>query len=83
MGYTHYWTIHKDASPEQWAILCDIVKQMIEQVAYPVKRSYDVDNGPEINEERIVFNGVGEDGHEDFRLERTVLLCGARSISIR
>ena len=74
----------KDASPEQWAILCKIVKQMIEQVVFPLALEGiddDVHTGPEIDEERIVFNGEGEDGHQAFDLERTVLLCAARSLS--
>lgn len=64
MGYTHYWEQNSKCSDEQWQGFCDDVRTIIKASDVPVQREYDDDSEPEISDELVAFNGVGDDGHE-------------------
>lgn len=64
MGYTHYWRGHgKSFSDEQWAQVQEGYRKLREALPEDVKIHDESKSG------RIMFNGVGEEGHETFLLE--------------
>ena len=74
MGYTHYWNNTKFTT-EQWSELAkDAAKLFKEckQNGILLAAEYDrTKTPPHIGLESIVFNGVGDEGHETFVLEKT------------
>lgn len=79
MGYTHYWGDSKSPAyptftPDQWKQVCGAVRQAInvarDEYHLKVQADSDIDEPPEINSESISFNGIGDDGHETFALNR-------------
>jgi len=70
MGYTHYWEQNSKCSDGQWQGFCDDVRTIIKASDVPVQRGYDDDREPKITDQQVVFNGVGDDGHETFWFER-------------
>jgi hypothetical protein len=63
MGYTHYWRNTKAFAPE--FVLG--VRQILAFTTVPLLREYDEPGTkPEVTNERIIFNGAGNDGHETF-----------------
>jgi len=61
MGYTHYFE-HKKVSKDTWAkIVVDCVKVM---------HAIDTTFEQEFTDKTITINGIGEEGHETFILER-------------
>lgn len=98
MGYTHYWRSNGTKfSDTSWASICNDVKRLIAASKVPVWREYDEPNTePELSNDRIRFNGTGDDGCETFLLLRKpkdfefcktrfapydVLVCGALIIA--
>jgi len=72
MGYTHYWNKHT-FSHEVWAKIKADIQQLIEASTIPLAREYDdAASKPEILDNYIRFNGVGDDGHETFVLEQEI-----------
>lgn len=73
MGYTHYWRINESLTVGQWAAICERARDILNMagaIGIPTVHEYDEPNlGPEINAQRIRFNGLGDDGHETFILE--------------
>jgi hypothetical protein len=72
MGYTHYWqTKSTPADSENWNRACEDIRRLI--AAAPVKVVYEYDQPtlpPEVNGEKVWFNGIGPDGHETFVVTR-------------
>lgn len=67
MGYTHYWTPKRNVSKATWDIFRAGVAKIIEASDVPVCWECDEPKKPpQICEEVVRFNGVGEDGHETF-----------------
>lgn len=69
MGYTHY-TRDLKFSDSSWEKLRKDVRKLLKTLPEGVKvqREYDNDSRPLIGKDAIVFNGIGEDGHETFWL---------------
>ncbi len=68
MGYTHYWTIKEELTQEQFASWVEGVKVIVEtaiEAGIPLGNGIGED-APEISENLVAFNGVGNDGHETF-----------------
>lgn len=64
MGYTNYWTQHKDISMHDWIQIQREVEYLREYIG---DGCIEVDkNDPEI----ISFNGRGDNAHEDFCIRR-------------
>lgn len=68
MGYTHYWTQLRDFTREEWS---EIVSDMTALLAHVEATGIPLANGcgdqgsrPEITEEFISFNGLGDDSYE-------------------
>lgn len=73
MGYTHYFQQLKDCSPAAWAKLCNALPALALKVSNeaPIAREYDsAGEPPAITEDDILFNGVGNNGHETMHLSR-------------
>jgi len=69
MGYSHYWN-ETPFSDKQWARVKLLAQRIIDSSDVPVQFEDDVSDPPEISDERIRFNGVGEDGHETFLVSK-------------
>jgi hypothetical protein len=69
MGYTHYWTINqKEISPESWfGFMQEFTKIETE---FHGKIDHTTDQKYKIDTENIFFNGVGEQSHETFYMNR-------------
>jgi len=67
MGYTHYWS-EKQKPKKIPAQAVKIIKEIVDE-AYKegiIQKDYNEKKPPIVNEKEIIFNGVGEDGHETF-----------------
>ena len=69
MGYTHYWR-HSSFSDEEWDEICARARSILNATDVPLQWEYDVEQPPQVNHEAIRFNGVEDDGHETFYLEK-------------
>lgn len=75
MGYTHYFTQTRDYTPDEWAGVCEDISTLlrfsINAQGIPIgNASGDRPSKPEIGPERIRFNGMGDDAHETFVVNR-------------
>lgn len=78
MGYTHYWRERKDDGDKAWKRLLDRARKAIKLADVKIQYDYTDWDGlerkasspPQIDYRAIRFNGIGEDGHETFRLDR-------------
>lgn len=71
MGYTHYFRQTRDLTFAEWANLTKAVDTLIKAARdVPVRFEYDSSDPPLLSDDMIRFNGVGDDGHETFILER-------------
>lgn len=73
-GYTHYFRQNKPATPEQWKCITEGFRKLhvasVLTEAFPIRREYDDAGAPEITDDHIIFNGIGEDGYETMVLVR-------------
>lgn len=71
MGYTHY-NRNLSFTDVSWEKLRKDVRKLLKNLpeGLKVQREYDNDSRPLIGKDAIVFNGVGEDGHETFWLDK-------------
>ena len=70
--YTHYYSIldHNEWN-RIWPALVSEIPRIIEAADVPVKLESDLPEDPLIDSERgIRFNGIGQDGHETFILQK-------------
>jgi len=72
MGYTHYFTQNRSITDSEWALLCTNIREVINAVSdsIPVQFEYDTNEPAMLDDHMIRFNGVEDDGHETFILER-------------
>ena len=69
MGYTHYWDIYQEEIPQD--IWVKFAKDFIKILPHFVdKLDSQTDQKYDINNENIILNGIGEEGHETFYIER-------------
>lgn len=72
MGFTHYWKQANDVDDAKWDAFCRDVRAIIDESNIAVVREYDnPEERPLISDTKIVFNGIGEDGHETFWVDRS------------
>lgn len=77
MGYTHYWSKSRDLTDSEWEAIKAAASRILNTArnCYFISTAFECDEPskrPQLNDEVIRFNGVGEDGHETFYLSRTV-----------
>lgn len=74
MGYTHYMDQIKPAEPIAWQAICDDFRKMMATALLskplPIQRDDDLEGHPLIDNTYIVFNGIGNNGHETMVLQR-------------
>ena len=74
MGYTHYFEQKKHANTEQWGNITTGFKKLqaaaLLTQAFPIQREEDDPTAPEVTNDQIIFNGIGDDAHETLMLER-------------
>ena len=68
MGYSHRWTIKEEITPAKFSEWVNCVKEIVETA---IDAGIPLGNGlgedvPEIAENLVAFNGVGNQGHEVF-----------------
>jgi hypothetical protein len=69
MGYTHYWTINqKEISPESWFGFMQEFEKI--ELEFHGKLDHTTDQKYKIDSENIFFNGIGEQSHETFYMNR-------------
>lgn len=69
MGYTHYWD-NPGFTDDEWTEARKFAKRIIAATDVPVQYEDDIPTAPEISDELIRFNGVGEAAHETFFIEK-------------
>lgn len=74
MGYTNYWECETDFTDDEWNAVCEEA-QYIKEIDSPYQENMfrTLDSVNIINDitfENISFNGVGDNGHETFILEK-------------
>lgn len=75
MGYTHYFTQTRNFTKTEWADVCehigDILKDVEHNQGVPLASwNGEAKTRPEITAELIAFNGLGDDSHESFVINR-------------
>jgi hypothetical protein len=73
MGYTHYVYRKPTLDTEAWSRYVSAIKKMYAdpEVKKLIAEEYDaVDKPPIVDREIVKFNGLDQDGHETFYLER-------------
>jgi len=70
MGYTHYLGHHTRFTDEQWDKLTTFTRAAIKATDIPIGDANGEGGKPEISDECIHFNGIGDDAYEDFYLSR-------------
>jgi hypothetical protein len=75
MGYTHYWDKGQGFTQGQWEKLTACTAFLLINSDTPVSFEYNEDRPVQIDNERIRFNGIEEDGHETFILDRENLFA--------
>ena len=67
MGYTHYWTIFQEEIPQDiWRSFASDFIKILPQ--FMDKLDHETDQKFDINGNHIIFNGIGEQGHETFSM---------------
>ena len=71
MGYTHYWRQQRDFTSAEWNELTRLTKLITADGSSILANGFsDRGSQPTIDNEKICFNGIGEDGHETFRITK-------------
>jgi hypothetical protein len=75
MGYTHYWTQTRDFTRTEWSQIVEDFEALLKDVQHvqgiPLADGVgQPGTGPEIDSQKIWFNGAGDDSHETFCLNR-------------
>lgn len=65
MGYTHYWNLQDELNDD----VLGKVSKVLNKYKNIIQMEFNNPNEPVISSDHIVFNGIGEDGHETFYLE--------------
>ena len=73
MGYSHYWTRSDfEISEADWKKITDDVRKIVAKSPATLTFEYDDAGPPVVDMDFIRFNGVGNNGHETFLIERSV-----------
>lgn len=76
MGYTHYWEQKRHFTIAEWKVICDdvatILKEATAQGIALADGLGEPGTSPVITKKDIRFNGVGDDSHETFYIERRI-----------
>lgn len=75
MGYTHYWTQTRDFTRDEWLQIREDFEALLKDVEHvqgiPLANGIgEPGTSPEFTDDKIWFNGVGDNSHETFALNR-------------
>lgn len=75
MGYTHYWAQTRNFTNEEWFDVVtdfnEILKYVQHTIGIPLANGMgDAGSAPVFDIDHITFNGVGEESHETFNINR-------------
>ena len=70
MGYTHYFQQIEELPKDKWNSFIKEVKTTLDNGQTTIKFDYNSNKPPQIDEEEVRFNGIGNNGHETFYLSR-------------
>ena len=71
MGYTHYWRQLRDFTEMEWQELTRLTKLITADGSSILANGLsDKNSKPTIDNEEICFNGIGDNGHETFRITK-------------
>jgi len=70
MGYTHYWSHKEDFSPSEWQTIRLKTRALLHYTKAAIRLEFDSHLAALVDEHEIIFNGVGDDGHETFHVTR-------------
>lgn len=81
MGFSHYWKRpNKPVPAKAWDAFTNDVRKIFKAHEGLIAREYDLpDRAPVVDDTEVRFNGIGDDGHETFRLTRDFEPCAWRS----
>ena len=68
MGYTHYWYQDENLDGDLFAKASADCEKVCAGAS--IQFEYDIDKPPVFNADEIRFNGIGENGHETFSINR-------------
>ena len=73
MGYTHYWKHEGPLDQQAWDLFIADARKILEHpnTAKLVQFESDDDRPPQIDSDIVRFNGIGEEAHETFAIDRT------------
>lgn len=73
MGYSHYWRPKEKPTTAQWQYIVSGFKKLqaaaLLTTSLPIQRDDTYSSPPEVDETCIIFNGIGDAGHETFYVE--------------
>jgi len=69
MGYTHYWQ-NPGFTQDEWTEVRKFAKRIVAETDVPIQFEDDIATAPQIDNEVIRFNGVGDAAHETFYLAK-------------
>ncbi len=64
MGYTHYMRLNREGPQDKWAEAVMAAKQIIEASPVPLGDGHGEGDQPQVRDDGIYTNGIGDDGHE-------------------
>ena len=70
MGYTHYWYRKEELSRSKFRLAIADIRKVEQHLNPEIQFEYDEDKPVVFNDKLIRFNGIGENGHETFYVER-------------
>jgi hypothetical protein len=71
MGYTHYWDQASNITDEQWEKFSNFVRKAIELSSPQIVGGHgEAGTEPEVSDELVSFNGLGDYSHETFYVSR-------------
>ena len=73
MGYTHYWSVRRDFTEDEWETLRKYAESLLQQINTPIAGPMGT-GLPEVDSEIIALNGIeaGDQCHESFLLPRCI-----------
>ena len=69
MGYTHYWRQTRNFKEHEWKMIEAATNELCKKASV-LDKDPKSDQRLRINGDEILFNGIGEDGHETFHVAR-------------
>jgi hypothetical protein len=71
MGYTHYWRQQRDFTEQEWIMAKNAFTEIVKTTDIILVGPHgEKDTDPICNDDKIWFNGLEDDSHETFGIEK-------------